>query len=84
MGTQHESGYSADVEGFLVFDGSRIRVAKTNGRTLVLAEPCELPADTVAQLVVIVDGKANSRLVTLPGGVFKGQTVVEYRVAAPF
>lgn len=85
MGTHHEDGYSADVEGFLVVGGNtRIRLAKTNGCTVVLAEPCELAPRTEADLLVIVDGRANSRRVILPNGVVQGQTMVPYLVAAPF
>ena len=84
MGIQHEHGYSAEVEGFLVIGGERVRLAKTNAHALVLAEPCELPPGAVGELLVIVDGKPDSRLITLPGGVCKGQTLVNYQVAAPF
>ena len=84
MGIQHEHGYSADVEGFLVIRGERVRLAKSNDRAFVLAETCELPPGTVGELLVIVDGESDSRLITLPGGVCKDQTIVGYQVAAPF
>ncbi len=85
MGVHHENGYSADVEGFLVVRGGpRIRLAKTNGDTLTLAESCELAPGTLGELLVIVDGKKNSRLVVLPRGVSMGQSLVRYTVAAPF
>lgn len=84
MGTYHEYGYSADVEGFFVIRGERVRLAKTNGRTFVLAEPCELPPGAEGDLLTIVDGESNSRRVVLPEGVCQGQTVVKYLVAAPF
>jgi len=84
MGTHHESGYSADVEGFFVYAGKRIRLAKTNGCAFVLAEPCELPPDSEGDLLVIVDGKSSSRRVVLPEGVQIGQTLVEYHMAVPF
>jgi dTDP-4-dehydrorhamnose 3,5-epimerase-like enzyme len=84
MGMHRENGYSATVEGFFVLNGERIRLAKTNGRTFVVAEPCELTAGTTGQLVVIVDGEQNSKLVTLPDGVVRGQTLVHYTIAAPF
>src|SRR5437763_1575369 len=73
MGTQYRSGYSAHVEGFFVTADFRIRLAKTNGRTFVVAEPCELAPGTLGELLVIVDGDRHSRLVTLPQGVAKGQ-----------
>ncbi|HUY91539.1 MAG TPA: hypothetical protein VMV10_22555 [Pirellulales bacterium] len=84
MGIHHEYGYSADVEGFFVIRGNRVRLAKTNGRTFVLAEPCELPPGSEGDLLTIVDGKANSRRVLIPEGVCQGQTIVKYVVAAPF
>lgn len=83
MGTQHKDGYSADVEGFLVVAGQRIRLATSNGCSVVLAESCELVPNTVAELLVIVDGSETSRAVTLPSGVRKGQTLVEYDPVKP-
>jgi hypothetical protein len=82
MGTHYEYGYSADVEGFFVTAGERIRLAKTNGCTFVLAELCELPPGAEGDLLVIVDGKADSRRVMLPEGVAQGQTLVKYKVTA--
>jgi len=84
MGIHHKDGYSADVEGFFVADGNRVRLAKSNGCTFVLAELCELPPDIEGDLLVIVDGKKNSRRVVLRKGVAKGETIVEYDVVAPF
>jgi hypothetical protein len=84
MGTQRKDGYSADVEGFFVAEGNRVRLAKSNGCSFVLAEPRELPAGIEGDLLVIVDGKANSRHVVLPKGAGRGQTIVEYKVLAPF
>ena len=84
MGTHHKDGYSADVEGFLVVDGQRTRLAKTNGSEFVLAEPCELTPGTEGELLVIVDGNKHSRRVTLPDGISEGQTVVVYNIVAPF
>ena len=59
MGVHHEDGYSASVEGYFVVGDKRFRLAKTNGCTSVLAEPCELRARTYGQIVVIVDGEKN-------------------------
>lgn len=85
MGIHREDGgYSANVEGFFVLRGERIRLAKTNGVTFVLAQPCEFPPGTQGDLVVFVDGKKDSKLVELPSGVALGQTVVNYKVLAPF
>ena len=84
MGTFHKDGYSADVAGFFVFGGERFRLAKTNGRRFVVADPCELSPGAEGDLITIVDGIEDSRRVVLPEGVCRGQTIVEYVVAAPF
>jgi len=84
MGIHHRDGYSASVEGFFVVEQTRYRLAKTNHSAFVLAEPCELAPGTEGELLVIIDGNANSRLVKLPDGVTRGQSVVSYLVAAPF
>ncbi len=84
MGTHREDGgYSASVDGFLVIEGQRIRLAKTNGYSFVLAEPCELAPDTEGDMQIIVDGAADSTRIALPQGTRAGQTVVEYKVVAP-
>ena len=79
-----EYGYSASVEGFLVANGSPFRLAKTNGVTFVLAEACELPLNTEADLVIIVDGDSDSKRIVLPDGVALGQMSVRYLEAVPF
>ena len=84
MGIHREHGYSASVEGFFVLQGTRIRLAKTNGCTFVLAERCELAPGTTGELLIIVDGQEDSKMVTLPEGAISGQTLVRYEVAAPF
>ncbi|HVX60225.1 MAG TPA: hypothetical protein VHC19_06485 [Pirellulales bacterium] len=84
MGIRHEYGYSAEVEGFFVTKEKRIRLAKTNGSAFVLAEPCELPPGIEGDLLVIIDGNAHSQRVVLPNGVERGQTAVNYALAAPF
>ncbi len=84
MGRYHEDGYSADVEGFLVVRGGSYRLAKSNGCTFVLADPCELAPGTSGELRVIVDGRVSSRMVEIPTGVAAGKNVVQYKVAAPF
>jgi hypothetical protein len=85
MGINRENGYSASVEGFLVVNNSRFRLAKTNGIHFVLAEPsCELPPKTDADLVIIVDSTTASKRVTLPDGVMLGQRLVKYEEVVPF
>jgi hypothetical protein len=85
MGVHREDGsYSASVEGYFIAGGTRMRLAKTNGRTFTLSEPCELSPGTEGELLVIVDGDKDSKRVVLPDGVASGETVVRYEVAAPF
>jgi hypothetical protein len=84
MGNHRENGDSATVEGFFITQGERIRVAKSNGCAFVRSEPREMPPDTEGDLLVIVDGEASSRRVTLPDGSFRGQRLVRYKVVAPF
>ena len=84
MGIHHKDGYSASVEGFFVFHEQRIRLAKTNGCTFVIAQKCVAPPNTEGKLLVIVDGKEHCRHVCLPEGIVPGQTVVKYEEAIPF
>jgi hypothetical protein len=84
MGVYRENGYSASVEAFLVVDGDPIRLAKTNGNTITLAKPHELLPGTIGELLIIVDNDERSTTVVLPDGAIANQTVVNYRVTAPF
>jgi hypothetical protein len=84
MGVQRENGYSASVEGFLVVSGTKYRLAKTNGVTLVLSEPCVLPPGSEVELVIIVDGNSDSKQIVLPDGVLPGQARIPYQVTVPF
>lgn len=84
MGIRHENGYSATVEGFFVLDGERIRLAKTNGRAFVVVESRNLPPGVEGDLVIIIDGVADSRRVVLPEGMIAGQSSVAYEVSVPF
>lgn len=85
MGIRRKNGgYSADVSGYFVLDGKRIRLAKTNGKEFVLAEPCELEPGAEGELLVIVDGQRSSRFVKLPQGTVSGRAAIEYTVTAPF
>ncbi|MBX9789788.1 MAG: hypothetical protein K2Y37_12795 [Pirellulales bacterium] len=84
MGIHRQFGYSATVEGFFVCGGREHRVAKSNGSSFVLIEPCRLAPGTCGDLVVIVDGHRNSRQVSLPDGALAGRATVAYQVVAPF
>jgi len=84
MGIHHKDGYSADVEGYLVVNGARYRVAKTNAETFVLADPCEVPPGASAELLVIIDGISTADPIEIPAGILGGQRIVPYTVAAPF
>jgi hypothetical protein len=84
MGLNRENGYSASVEGFLVVEGTRFRLAKTNGVNFVLVESCELAPGTDGELLIIVDGNADAKRITLPNGVKAGQSLVRYDEYVPF
>lgn len=84
MGFHREDGYSASVSGFLLVGSQQIELAKSNGCTFVVAESCNLPAGTLGELLIIVDGKSDRLSVELPEGVIAGQTTVKYSVVAPF
>jgi len=84
MGIHREFGYSASVEGFFVCDGREHRLAKSNGTSFVLVEPCQLAPGTCGDLVVIVDGHRDSRQVSLPSGAMPDRAAVTYHVIAPF
>jgi len=85
MGVYRESGYSASVHAFFITKEFKFALAKTNGRTFVLAEPIEFPPGTSGDIVVFLDGEKNSqRRVSIPCGVAKGETIVTYVVEAPF
>jgi len=84
MGTTHENGYSATVESYLIVDGVKYRIAKTNEKFVTLSQPCELPPGTVAQIEITIDGDSSVDLVTLPEGIGPSSSTGAYQVAAPF
>ena len=84
MGFHRQDGYSASVSGFLLVGSQRIRLAKTNGCTFVVAESCELAPGTFGELLITVDGQSDRLSVQLPEGVSDGQTAVKYSVVSPF
>ncbi len=84
MGIYREYGYSAEVEGFFVVANERIRLAKTNGTTFVLAEPRAIAPGTTGELLIIVDGQKDSKQVVLPDGVLPGQAMARYILESPF
>lgn len=84
MGIQRENGYSATVQAFLSVGDLVIRLAKTGRTTLTFAESCELPPGTEGELVVYVDGHADTRGICLLDGLAIGQRVAGYTVTTPF
>ena len=56
MGQRWLDGYSADVEVYLLIKGVRYDVAQIGGSKLILRGDPDIPANTQATLVVIVDG----------------------------
>ena len=56
MGQRWLDGYSADVDVYLLIKGTRYDVAQIGGGQLILRGNPEIPANTQATLIVIVDG----------------------------
>lgn len=84
MAIQRKKGYSATVAAYLTVGPVNIRIAKLNSQKLTLAEFCELPPRTEAELNVIVDRRKSARTVLLVNGVAHGQREVPYSVLVPF
>ena len=84
MGVHRENGYSASIEAFLIIDGHRFALAKTNEAEFYLAESCESPPNTDAEMLIVIDGASDTQRVTLPDGIVLGQCCVRYEVAVPF
>jgi hypothetical protein len=84
MGIQHSDGYSASVEAHLVVGGQQFSVSKVGRDSFTLAESCDLPLGTEGELVIIIDGHRNSRMVVLDEGATRKGHKVRYSVAAPF
>jgi hypothetical protein len=56
MGQKWLDGYSADVEIYLIYNGSRYDVAQIGNGSLIMREPAPIPAETLVTLVMIFDG----------------------------
>jgi len=84
MGIHWIDGYSATVESYLVINGHRYRLAKTNGVNFTLDEDCIAPPQTIAVMEITVDGSTDARPIILPDGVRAGERTADYRFAAPF
>lgn len=65
MGQRWLDGYSADVEIYLLIKGKRHDVAQIGGSKLILRGNPEIPANTRATLVVIVDGNEERQEIIL-------------------
>lgn len=72
------TGYSAQVDGFLIVGGERYRIAKSNHLFVHLAEPAakDIPGGR-AVLEITIDGNVDSQPVAI-GYTIAGHTVVEY------
>jgi hypothetical protein len=82
MGIARKDGYSATVEGFFVYNGTRVRLAKTDHETVYFAEPCELPPGIQGELLFIVDGSESRKPVRLPEGTVADQSFASYETVA--
>jgi hypothetical protein len=78
MGTQWTDGYSAEVELFLVVDGERLPLSHVRDKDITLRNGRNIPSNTAAQLVIIVDGRADVHEVVLPTGATESQDTLSY------
>jgi hypothetical protein len=76
--------HSAKVSARLVVGDLHVKVAKTNGDSLTLAEECELAPKTEAQLSIVIDERKSTQLILLSDGATAGQREVRYWVLAHF
>jgi hypothetical protein len=56
MGQQWLDGYSADVDVYLLIDDKRYDIAQIGGGSFILRGDHQIPAETQATLVIVVDG----------------------------
>lgn len=73
--------YSATVQGCFVVGDQSYRIAKSNGCTFTLAEPCELAPGTVGELRVTIDGRRHTRWVRVES--VDGQAVLYCAAGSP-
>jgi hypothetical protein len=71
--------YSATVDLRLRVHGRILDVGQVGHRFLILAETCDCPAGTEAELVVTVDGKETVQNVVLPDGTAARNGIVHFQ-----
>ena len=57
MGQRWLDGYSADVEIYLLIEGRRYDIAQIGGGKFILRGSPQITAQTLATLVILVDGE---------------------------
>jgi hypothetical protein len=79
MGQRWLDGYSADVEIYLLIGRRRIDVAQIAGDVLVLRDSQNsIPPETIATLVVLVDGHEEREHILLRSGAESTQELVPF------
>ncbi len=78
MGQQWPDGYSAQVDIYLIVDGERYDVAQVANGSLVMRDPRPIPPETVATLVLDIDGKNESKEIFLRDGVADSNGFIPY------
>jgi hypothetical protein len=71
--------YSATVDLRLRVNGRILDVGQVGHKFLILAEPCEVPPGTEADLIVTVDGKETVQRVELHEGITRHSNLVSFR-----
>jgi hypothetical protein len=86
MGKRTPTGYSADVQIWLICGDRRIKLSHASSTFVVAAEAVNLPACD-AQIEMTIDGDRYERPVSLPGGLSaerREATVFDRDGVAPF
>jgi hypothetical protein len=78
MGLLSKNGYSAQVDIQLHVGDKQLVVAQVGPGSLVLRQPCFIPASTVGQLVIKVDEREERHDVLLFEGATSDQEVVNF------
>jgi hypothetical protein len=78
MGIQWKDGYSARVAVHLRFGEKSLQVAQIGPGSFILREPCVIPRETSATIVIQVDEHKEERPVFLHRGATQNSREVEY------
>jgi hypothetical protein len=75
-----QAQFSADIRLDLLVDGQKIPLAKVGPNYAVLQGPVEIPAGSIALLVMTVDGREHRWEIVLENGIVPFDETFGYRV----